>query len=84
MFVDYLGGLEKFPYLSKEFSNSTDLNVKGKIELLLQKGVYPYEYMNNWDKFAELSLPSKECFKNSLKKLRNYSRRICTCDESLE
>ena len=34
-----------------------DLN---KLELLLQKGVYPYEYMNSWKRFKEESLPDKE------------------------
>ena len=40
------------------FCNS-DLN---KFILLLRKGVYPYEYMDNWDRFNETSLPSKESF----------------------
>ena len=30
--------------------------------LLLQKGVYPYEHMHDWDKFNETSLPEKEDF----------------------
>ena len=34
--------------------------------LLLRKGVYPYEYMNNWERFNETSLPSKESFYNNL------------------
>ena len=38
------------------FCNS-DLN---KFILLLRKGVYPYEYMDNWERFNETSLPSKE------------------------
>ena len=39
-----------------EFCNN-DLN---KFVLLLRKGVYPYEYMDAWEKFNEISLPSKE------------------------
>ena len=31
-------------------------------ELLIQKGIYPYEYMDSWDKFKETSLPSIEKF----------------------
>ena len=29
---------------------------------MLRKGVYPYEYMDGWDKFNETSIPSKESF----------------------
>ena len=45
-----------------EFCNG-DLN---KFILLLRKGVYPYEYMYNWERFDETSLPDKESFYNSL------------------
>ena len=34
--------------------------------LLLRKGVYPYEYMDSWDKFNETSLPSKKDFCSKL------------------
>ena len=44
------------------FCNS-DLN---KFILLLRKGVYPYEYMDNWERFNETSLPSKESFYSNL------------------
>ena len=33
-----------------------------KIILLLRKGVYPYEYMDSWERFDETSLPDKEIF----------------------
>ena len=29
---------------------------------MLQKGGYPYEYMEDWEKFNERSLPKKEDF----------------------
>ena len=39
-----------------KFSNHDDK----KFILLLQKGVYPYEYMDNWEKFHETWLPEKK------------------------
>ena len=45
-----------------EFCNK-DLN---KFILLLRKGVYPYEYMDNLERFNETSLPSKESFYSNL------------------
>ena len=33
-------------------------------DLLTEKGVYPYDYMNTFDKFNEEQLPSKEQFYN--------------------
>jgi len=35
-------------------------------KLMCRKGVYPYSYFNNWSKFEETSLPSKEHFYNNL------------------
>ena len=40
-----------------------DLN---KFVLLLRKGVYPYEYMDSWEKFNENTLPPKKDFYNNL------------------
>ena len=37
-----------------------------KFVLLLRKGVYPYEYMHNWDRFNEISLPDKKDFYSCL------------------
>ena len=45
-----------------EFCNK-DLN---KFILLLRKGVYPYEYMDNWERFDETSLRNKESFYSNL------------------
>ena len=47
--------------LIKKFKNTysfcnSDLN---KFILLLRKGVYPYEYMDSWEKFNETSLPRR-------------------------
>ena len=45
-----------------EFCNR-DIN---KFIFLLRKGVYPYEYMDSWEKFDETSLPDKEAFYSNL------------------
>ena len=42
---------------------NNDLN---KFVMLLRKGVYPYEYMDGWDKFNETSIPNKELFYSNL------------------
>ena len=40
-----------------------DLN---KLVLLLRKGVYPYEYMDSWERFDETSLPDEKAFYSKL------------------
>ena len=45
-----------------EFCNE-DMN---KFILLLRKGVYPYEYMDSWERFDKTSLPDKKAFYSSL------------------
>ena len=35
-------------------------------ELLIKKGIYPYEYMDSWDKFSEDKLPDKDKFYSKL------------------
>ena len=42
---------------------NNDLN---KFILLPRQGVYPYEYIDSWEKFNETSLPSKEDFYSNL------------------
>ena len=49
-----------FKYLSEEFSD--DL-----LELVKQKGVYPYEYIDSFEKFSEDKLPDRCKFFSSLK-----------------
>ena len=54
--------------LIKRFANTykycnNDLN---RFIMLLRKGVYPYEYMDTWEKFDETSLPDKKSFYSSL------------------
>ena len=54
-----------------------------KLILLLQKSVYPYEYIDNWQKFSETSLPKKEDFYSHLNMEDNtdadyaHAKRVC-------
>ena len=52
----------RFRYTSTNpyIKSKTDLN------LLTDKGVYPYDYMNSWEKFDETKLPKKEYFYSKL------------------
>ena len=54
--------------LIKKFKNTYSFcnNNLNKLILLLRKGVYPYEYMDNWERFNEISLRSKESFYSNL------------------
>ena len=52
---------ETFPRTYK-FCNG-NLN---KFVLLLRKGLYPYEYMDSWERFNETSLPPKKSFYSEL------------------
>ena len=55
--------MEKFKLLRAEFPGATN----HQLDLLLRKQVYPYEYMDSWDRFIETSLPPKEAFYNKLR-----------------
>ena len=34
--------------------------------MLLRKGIYPYEYIDNWERFDENTIPLKEAFYSEL------------------
>ena len=47
-----------------------------KLKLLLQKGVYPYEYKDSWERFNEKMLLEKESF-YSKRKMAGISDKDC-------
>ena len=54
--------------LKKKFKNTfkfSNNDIK-KFILLLRKGFYPYEYMDNWENFNEKTLPKKDKFYSNL------------------
>ena len=50
---------ESFKYTSQQFDED-------KLDLMIKKGVYPYDYMDSFDRFFERRLPSKESFHSTL------------------
>ena len=57
-------GNDKFQILTKEFHFKNDN--PNELGLLLRKGVFPYEYLNGWDRFSTPALPGKDEFFNRL------------------
>ena len=53
-------GVDKFKHTRRVFENDK------QFELMLQKGIYPYTYMDSFDRFSETQLPPKEAFFNDL------------------
>ena len=52
-----------YSFCNNDTSSSECIN---KFILLLRKGVYPYEYIDNWERFSEKLLPSKKYFYSNL------------------
>ena len=52
---------KNFKYLVKEFGSRN-------LEILKQKGAYPYEYVNSFERFNEEKLPARKYFFSSTKK----------------
>ena len=63
---EYKKGFNK--ELIKRFSNTYEFcdSDMDKFLILLRKGIYPYEYMDGWDRFNEKTLPNKESFYSNL------------------
>ena len=53
-------GKENFINLLEEFQEQPS-------DLILRKGVYPYDYMDSMDRFNETNLPTQTSFNNKLK-----------------
>ena len=74
--------IKNFPTLYK-FCNG-DIN---KFFLLLRKGIYPYEYMDSWERFNENTIPSKEDFysefnlENIIDKDYQHVKKVWETDE---
>ena len=51
---------DDFKYLTEEFGSK-------HLELLKQKGAYPYENMDSFKRFSDEKLPDSECFSSSVK-----------------
>ena len=56
--------LEDYPHLKELFPQVWD--VQGDFKLLTKKGVYPYDYVDSFEKFNNTKLPSKEQFYSQL------------------
>ena len=56
---------EDSKYLVEEFGSEN-------LELLKQKGDYPYEYMNSLERFNEEKLPARNIFLGQQKKKKNW------------
>ena len=56
---------EDFKYLVEEFGPEN-------LELLKQKGDYPYEYINSFERFNEKKFPARKYFFCSKKKRKNW------------
>ena len=55
-----------YEFCNNDTTGSSSSERINKFVLLLRKGVYPFEYMDTWERFNEISLPSKEDFYSNL------------------
>ena len=54
-------------YLVEEFGSRN-------LEILKQKGAYPYEYMNSFERFNEKTLPARKYFFSSTRKGKTFTQ----------
>ena len=57
--------LTEYPHLTEQFPRVWEMKLED-LPLLMQKGVYPYSYIKEFQVFDETSLPPKEAFFNDL------------------
>ena len=77
--------------LTKRFQNKYQFG-DGDINsfcLMSWKGVFPYEYMDSWERFNETSLLAKKDFYCNLKAHRQISKKrcfekYCSCDQAYQ
>ena len=67
---------EALKYTNKQFKG-------GKFELMTRKGVYPYDYMDSFEKFNKTELPTKEEFYSILSD-EHITDAQCSCSKSVE
>ena len=71
--------IDSFKFISSSLDSLTENLVSGgkklfgfedyselQYDLLTRKGVYPYEYVNSWDRFNEIQLPPIDAFYSNL------------------
>lgn len=58
--------LIKFKHLQSYIRNAHPGSEESKLELLSRKGVYPYRYMDSFQRFNETQLPAQRAFYNDL------------------
>ena len=68
---------EAFKYTSEEFTGK-------KLSLMSQKGVYPYDFMDSFEKFDQMELPTREQFSSILNDQHITNGEYEQCKKSLE
>ena len=69
-FIDSLnflqGSLDSLVSATPKESLKITSNISKGSDLLYKKGIYPYQYMDSWERFSETKLPDKEKFYSKL------------------
>jgi len=61
-----LGSLDSLVSATPKESLKITSTISKGSDLLYKKGIYPYEYMDSWERFGETRLPDKEKFYSKL------------------